>query len=144
MTDASTNMRIVSANPAVNRRETQLRIRAVEDQLDKLMAMGREAVQAAPLPAFTDSDVEEVGRLLVEGRMIRLPVHARLTVRTTVEEVKSKIFGTSQVFTHEADQIHTKLLRPLTVLQALEAGLIRRTANGWVWSEVAYERLANG
>jgi hypothetical protein len=78
-------MRIVSANPAVNRRETQLRIRAVEDQLDKLMAMGREAVQAAPLPAFTDSDVEEVGRLLVEGRMIRLPVHARLTVRTTVE-----------------------------------------------------------
>ena len=108
------------------------------------MAMGREAVQAAPLPAFTDSDVEEVGRLLVEGRMTRLPVHARLTVRTTVEEVKSKIFGTSQVFTHEADQIHTKLLRPLTVLQALEAGLIRRTANGWVWSEVAYERLANG
>jgi hypothetical protein len=135
-------MRIVSANPAVNRRETQLRIKAVEDQLDKLMAMGREAVQAAPLPAFTDSDVEEVGRLLVEGRMIRLPVHARLTVRTTVEEVKSKIFGNSQIITHEADQLHTKLLRPLTILQALEAGLIRRTANGWVWSEVAYERAA--
>jgi hypothetical protein len=95
-------------------------------------------------PAFTQADIEEVGRLLVEGRMIRLPVHARLTVRTSVEEVKSKIFGNSQLITHEADQIHTKLLRPLTVLESLEAGLIRRIERGWVWSEVVYERLASG
>jgi hypothetical protein len=80
-----------------------------------------------------------VGRMMVEGR-IRLPAHARLTVTTTVEEVRSKIFGTSEVFTHTADQLHAHRLRPFTVLEALEAGLIRRIPSGWVWSEVAYER----
>jgi hypothetical protein len=64
-----------------------------------------------------------VGRMMVEGR-IRLPAHARLTVTTTVEEVRSKIFGTSEVFTHTADQLHAHRLRPFTVLEALEAGLI--------------------
>jgi hypothetical protein len=89
-----------------------------------------------------------VGKLLVEGRL-RLPVHARLTVTTTVEEVRHKLFNTTtDVITHEADQIHTKLLRPLTVLECLEAGLIRRIPGGlgaaplWAWSEVAYERMA--
>jgi hypothetical protein len=84
-----------------------------------------------------------VGKLLVEGRMIRLPTHARLTVTTTVEEIKSKIFGNYEVFTHTADQLHTRLLRPLTVVECLEAGLIRRIERGWMWSEVAYERLAS-
>jgi hypothetical protein len=64
-------------------------------------------------------------------------------VTTTVETVRSKIFNTtSDVITHEADQLHTKLLRPMTVLQALEAGLIRRVERGWMWSEAVYERLA--
>ena len=75
--------------------------------------------------------------------MIRLPTHARLTVTTTVEEIKSKIFGNYEVFTHTADQLHTRLLRPLTVVECLEAGLIRRIERGWMWSEVAYERLAS-
>jgi hypothetical protein len=97
-------------------------------------------VAKAP-PAFSDSDVEEVGRLLVEGR-IRLPCHARLTVQTSVEEVRSKIFGTSEVFTHAADQVHSKLLRPMTVREAMEAGLIARIPSGWVWSEGAYQRLS--
>ncbi len=45
--------------------------------------------------------------MLVTGHL-RIPVHARLTVRTSVEEVTSKIFGNSQLITHEADQIHTR------------------------------------
>jgi hypothetical protein len=90
-----------------------------------------------------------VGKLLVEGR-IKVPVHARLTVTTSIEEVRHKLFNTtSDVIRHDADQLHTKLLRPMTVEEALEAGLIRRidssvrSERGWVWSEAAYERLAS-
>jgi hypothetical protein len=113
-------------------------------KVDTLVTGAVEATAevVAKAAAFPPDVVEEVGKLLVEGRMIRLPANARLTVRTSVEEVKSKIFGNSQLITHEADQVHTKLLRPLTVLECLEAALIRRTANGWAWSEVAYERMA--
>jgi hypothetical protein len=132
---------ILSANPSVRRREEHLlmlmraRLDAIDATLDKMVVVAQAA------PAFTDAEVEEVGRLLVEGKL-RLPTHARLTATTTIEEVRSKIFGTSEVFTHTADQLHTKLLRPLTILQALEAGVIRRTPNGWAWSEAAYERAA--
>ena len=114
------------------------RLDAIDATLDKMVVVAQAA------PAFTDAEVEEVGRLLVEGR-IKLPTHARLTVITAVEEVRNKLFNTTtEVFTHEADQLHTRLLRPMSILEALEAGLIRRVERGWVWSEVAYERLANG
>jgi hypothetical protein len=63
-------------------------------------------------------------------------------VTTTVEEVRSKVFGTYEVFTHTADQLHTRLLRPMTMIEALEAGLIGRIESGWVWRQVTYERLA--
>ena len=123
-------MSILSANPAVRKREERL-----------LIQLRLKQLEAA---AFTPADVEEVGKLLVVGR-IKLPPHARLTVITTVEDVRHKLFNTStQVITHTADQLHTRLLRPLTVLQALEAGLIRRVERGWVWSETTYERLASG
>jgi hypothetical protein len=136
---------ILPANPTRRRVEEALLVRArmeaIDAKLAKLVVEGGGQPSPTP-PAFTDSDVEEVGKLLVEGRMTRLPTHARLTVRTTVEEIKSKIFGSYEVFTHTADQIHTKLLRPMTVLQAMEAGLIARIASGWVWREHVYERLA--
>jgi hypothetical protein len=137
-------MVILSSSPTVIRREEALlrraRIQRIDAQLDHLLA----EVGASPSspPAFSDEDAAEVGRLLVEGR-IKLPTHARLTVITTVEDVRHKLFNTTtQLITHEADQLHTRLLRPLTVLEALDKGLIRRVPSGWVWSEVAYERLA--
>ena len=112
------------------------RLEALDAKLDVLVK------EVAARPLFSDDDVEEVGRLLVEGR-IKLPVHARLTVTTTVEDVRDKLFNTSsQLITHTADQLHTKLLRPMTILEALEGGLIRRVERGWVWSEATYERLA--
>ena len=138
-------MSILPANPARRRAEEAHLVRARLEQIDSKLARALVEVGGQPSltpPAFTDSDVEEVGKLLVEGRMIRLPTHARLTVRTTVEEIKSKIFGSYEVFTHTADQIHTKLLRPMTILEAMEAGLIARIASGWVWREHVYERLA--
>jgi hypothetical protein len=70
-----------------------------------------------------------VSRLLVKGR-IRLPIHARLPVTTTVEETRSKVFGSYDVFTHIADQLHTRFLRPMNILDSLEAGLIRRIERG--------------
>jgi hypothetical protein len=131
---------IHSANPTVQRREERLlreRLAAMDMKVNALVEVVAKAA------AFTDSEVAEVGRLLVEGR-IRLPAHARLTVTTTVENVRNKLFNTTyEVITHTADQLHTKLLRPMTVLECLEAGLIRRIERGWVWSEVAYERLAS-
>jgi hypothetical protein len=129
------------ANPTARRREEAVLIRERLRQMDeKVTQLAR--VWAETAPAFSPAEVDEVGRLLVEGR-IKLPTHARLTVTTTVEEVRHKLFNTTtDVMTHTADQLHTRLLRPLTVLEALEAGLIRRIANGWAWSEVAYERLA--
>jgi hypothetical protein len=128
------------ANPTARRREEHLLMRARLDAIDA--ALDKMVVVAQAAPAFTDAEVEEVGRMLVEGRL-RLPTHARLTVITTVEEVRHKLFNTTtDVMTHTADQLHTKLLRPMTILEALEAGLIRRVERGWVWSEVAYERLA--
>jgi hypothetical protein len=138
-------MSILPANPARRRAEEAHLVRARLEQIDSKLdrALVEVGGQPSPTPpAFTDSDVEEVGKLLVEGRMIRLPTHARLTVRTIVEEIKSKIFGSYEVFTHTADQIHTKLLRPMTILEAMEAGLIARIASGWVWREHVYERLA--
>jgi hypothetical protein len=136
---SSTDM-ILPANPTRRRAEEahliRARLEALDSKLDVLV------MEVAARPLFTDAEVDEVGRQLVEGR-IKLPTHARLTVITTVEEVRNKLFNTTtDVITHEADQLHTKLLRPLTVLQALEAGLIRRIPSGWTWSEVAYERLA--
>jgi hypothetical protein len=136
---------IHSGNATVNRREERLlreRLAAMDGKVNALMEMAREvAAKPSPPPTFSDSDVAEVGRMLVEGR-IKLPCYTRLTVTTTIEEITSKVFGTYDVITHQADQLHTKLLRPLTVLECLEAGIIRRIPNGWAWSEVAYERMA--
>jgi hypothetical protein len=129
------------ANATARRREEALLIRARLDRIDA--GIDRLVEVVAKAAAFSPDEIDEVGRLLVEGR-IKLPVHARLTVTTTLDEVRHELFNTTtEVMTHEADQIHTRNLRPLTILEALEAGLIRRIANGWVWSEVVYERLAN-
>jgi hypothetical protein len=128
------------ANPTARRREEHILMRARLDAIDA--ALDKMVVVAQSAPAFTDAEVEEVGRMLVEGR-IKLPCHARLTVITTVEDVRNKLFNTTtEVITHSADQLHTRLLRPMTVLEALEGGLIRRVERGWVWSEATYERLA--
>jgi hypothetical protein len=140
-------MSILSANPAVRKREEQLlahaRLQRIDAALDHLLAGRFGGGQPSPTPpAFSAVDVEEVGKLLVEGR-IKLPTHARITVITTVEETRSKVFGTYEVFTHTADQLHTRLLRPMGVLDALDQGLIRRIECGWVWSETTYERLAS-
>jgi hypothetical protein len=132
---------ITSANPTVRRKEEAHLIRERLRQLDeKVSQLARAWTETTP--AFTDAEVDEVGRLLVEGK-VRLPTHVRLTVTTTVEDVRDKLFNTSaQLIKHEADQLHTKLLRPLTVLQALEAGLLVRLGSNWLWAQAAYERLA--
>jgi hypothetical protein len=134
---------ILSANPTVRRREEALLTRArmdrIDSQLDYLLVEVAKA--PPPAPAFSDDDVEEVGRLLVEGH-IRLPCHVRITVTTEVGEIKSREFGTtSTVYTHTADQLHAHRLRPMSVREALKAGLIVRIPSGWVWSEATYRRL---
>jgi hypothetical protein len=134
---------ILSANPAVRRREERLlmqaRLAAIDAKLNTLVV----EVGASPSspPAFpTDLDIEEVGKLLVEGRL-RLPSHVKITVTTEVEEIKSKVFGTSTVFTHTADQLCCHQLQPMSIRAALEADLLVRRNGSWLWSEVTYHRL---
>jgi hypothetical protein len=133
---------ILSANPAVRRREEDLRIQArlkvIDAKLSHLLAESFGGAQAPP--DFTDGDVEEVGKLLVEGR-IRLPSHARITVTTEVEEIKSKVFGTSTVFTHSADQLCCHWLRPMSIRAALEAGLLAKLGGHWIWRADVYRKL---
>jgi hypothetical protein len=93
-----------------------------------------------PTPAFSDSDVEEVGKLLVEGRL-RLPSHVRITVTTEIETVRSKVFGASEVYTHTCDQLHAHRMRPMSIPAALKAGLLVKLNGSWLWSESAYRRL---
>jgi hypothetical protein len=130
---------ITSSNPTVRRREEahliRERLRQIDEKVDQL---ARVWVEKAPL--FTDSDIEEVGKLLVEGR-VRLPKYAKVTVVTEVEERKDKIFGTSTIFTHLADQLCCHQLQPMSIQAALEAGLLVRLGSNWLWCESAYRRL---
>jgi hypothetical protein len=133
---------ILSANPSVGRREEALLARArlerIDSQLDHILTMERGV--GATAPAFTDADVEEVGKLLVEGR-VRLPTHARVNVITEVETIKSKVFGSSEVFTHTADQLCCHQLQPMSIQAAVEVGLLVKPGGQWRWSEAAYKRL---
>jgi hypothetical protein len=131
---------ILSASPTVRRREenllAQARLKAIDAKLDMALREVGAVAPAFPQP----SDIEEVGRLLVEGR-IRLPSHARITVTTSIETVRSKVFGTSEVFTHTCDQLHAHRLRPMSILAALKDGLLVKLQGSWFWSEPAYKRL---
>jgi hypothetical protein len=133
---------ILSANAAVRRREEDLRVHArlkvIDAKLGQLLAERFGGPQAPP--AFTDSDVEEVGKLLVEGR-IRLPSHARITVTTSIETVRSKVFGTCELFTHTCDQLHAHRMRPMSILSALKAGLVAKLGGQWLWRENVYRHL---
>jgi hypothetical protein len=132
-------MSVLSSNPTVIRREERLLDRARMDAIDAKLDRLVEVV--TPTPAFTDADVEEVGKLLVEGRL-RLPSHVRITVITEVEEIRSRDFGTtSTVFTHTAEQLCCHRIRPMSIHSALKAGLLVRLNGSWLWSESAYRRL---
>jgi hypothetical protein len=133
---------ILSANPAVRRREEDLRVQARMKVIDAKLGQLLAEVGASPSspPAFTDADIEEVGKLLVEGRL-RLPSHVRITVTTEVEEIKSKVFGTSTVFTHTADQLCCHQLRPMSIQAALEAGLLAKLGGHWIWRADVYRKL---
>jgi hypothetical protein len=132
------------ASPTARRREeallTRARLERIDSQLDHMLrtTVGRGAAQAAPL--FTDADVAEVGKLLVEARMW-LPKYARITVITEIETIKSKVFGTSEVFTHTADQLCCHQLQPMSIQAAIEGGLLAKLGGQWRWSEATYKRL---
>ena len=130
---------IHSANATVNRREERLlreRLAALDVKVDRLV---REV--GAVAPAFpTDDDVAEVGRLLVEGRL-RLPKYARVTVTTEIETVRSKIFGTSELFTHTADELCCHALQPMSIPAAIECKLLTKVGGHWMFRADVYRGL---
>jgi hypothetical protein len=138
-------MAIHSANPTVQRREERLLIQArlaqLESKVDRaLLQAGTAKEVGATAPAFTEADVAEVGKLLVEGR-VWLPKYARVTVTTEIETIKSKVFGTSEVFTHTCDQLCCHQLQPMSIQAALEVGLVSKLSGFWRWREDVYRRL---
>jgi hypothetical protein len=130
---------IHSGNATVNRREERLlreRLAAMDMKVDRLVKEVGAVAPAFPQP----SDIEEVGRLLVEGRL-RLPKYARVTVTTEMEEIKDKIFGTSTILTHTADQLCCHQLQPMSIQAAIECNLLVRLGSNWLWCEATYRRL---
>jgi hypothetical protein len=129
---------ILSANPTIHRREERLlreRLQAMEAKVDVLVM----EVAKAP-PAFTDADIEEVGKLLVEGRL-RLPRYATYTVTTEVEERKDPIFGTSTILHHTADELFVHALQPMSIQAALERKLITKVGSTWLFRADTYSSL---
>jgi hypothetical protein len=130
---------IHSATPSVQRREERLlreRLAMMDMKVDRLVT--EVVTQVAAFHA--EADIEEVGRLLVEGR-VRLPRWARVTVTTDIEERKDPIFGTSTIFHHRADQLCCHQLQPMSIQAAIEGGLLVRLGSNWHWNEAAYKRL---
>jgi hypothetical protein len=140
----NTDMAVLIASPTARRKEEAIREEARKAAFDLTIAkLGGREVGESPSspPAFTDSDLEEVGKLLVEGR-VRLPCHVRITVTTEVGEITSRDFGTtSTVYTHTADQLHAHRMRPMSIQAALVAGLLVKLNGSWLWSEATYRRL---
>jgi hypothetical protein len=81
-----------------------------------------------------------VGKLLVEGK-VRLPRWAKVTVTTEIETRVDKIFGTSEIYHHTADQLCCHELQPMSIQAALEVGLLVKLSGQWLWSEAQYRRM---
>jgi hypothetical protein len=101
----------------------------------------------AVAPAFpTDADLEEVGKLLVEGR-VRLPRYATVTVTTEIEERKDPIFGTSEIYHHTADQLCCHALQPMSIPAAIECKLLTKVGKGpegqghWLFRADVYRQM---
>jgi hypothetical protein len=130
------------ASPAARKREEENRIRArlaaMDGRITALVALGVGA--EASILAFTHADVDEVGKALVEGK-VRLPIHARIAVETTVTEQRSRVFGNSTILTHTCDQLCAHQLQPMSIPAAIEAGLLAKVSGQWLWREDVYRKL---
>jgi hypothetical protein len=133
---------LLPAGRAERQREIEARERARVEAYDKAMLMmqGKGVAQATPAPAFTEADIEEVGKLLVEGRL-RLPKYARVTVRTELEETTSPIFGNSTIFNHLADELCCHGLQPMSIQAALEAKLLTKVGGTWMFRPDVYREM---
>jgi hypothetical protein len=114
------------------------RLAAMDAQVEGLARMMGVGAQA---PAFPQpSDIEEVGKLLVEGRL-RLPRYATVTVTTEVEERKDPIFGTSTILHHTADQLCCHALQPMSIPAAIERKLLTKVGSTWLFRADTYRSL---
>jgi hypothetical protein len=131
---------ILPANATRRRAEeaflVQARLKQLEVRLDNhLVEMGAAA------PAFpTEADIEEVGRLLVTGHL-RLPRYATYTVTTEIEEVRSKVFGTSEIYHHTADQLCVHALQPMSIPAAIECKLLTKVGGHWLFRADVYRMM---
>jgi hypothetical protein len=121
---------------AVNARETKVRLRAVEAQLDKLVAMGVEVEmgEAKASPLFDDSDVQDLAESLAEDRSW-LPhgSHVETTCIDTSTPLQ-KPYG--PVYTNTATTVSIQIIGAFTPRELLEQGLVTK---GGRWNHVAYE-----
>jgi hypothetical protein len=132
---------ILPANPTRRRAEEAHLIRARLASIDSKLDRALKEV-GATAPAFpTEADIEEVGKLLVEGRL-RLPRYAAVTVTTEVEERKDPIFGTSTILHHTADQFCVHALQPMSIQAAIERKLLTKVGQGhWLFRVDVYRTM---
>jgi hypothetical protein len=128
---------IPSANPAVNRRETQARLRAVEEQLDKLVAvMGRgEGATVPTSPTPTAEDAWNLACTLAEDGNRYLPHGSHIETRAVdITTPLQKPYG--RVYTTACTTVTIFPLQPMTPPEALLAGLLSTSGR---LNHVAYE-----
>jgi hypothetical protein len=114
------------------------RLAALDGKVTALVAMGVGA--AASILSYTEAEVAEVGKALVEGR-VRLPSYAAITVATEVEERKDPIFGTSTILHHTADELCCHGIQPMNIPAALECKLLTKVGTDWMFRADIYRTL---
>jgi hypothetical protein len=131
------------SSPTAHRKELahreRVRIEQLDQKLDLALAMVRMGA-GSNAPSTLDADIEEVGKLLVEGRL-RLPRYATVTVTTEVEERKDPIFGTSTILHHTADQLCCHALQPMSIPAAIERKLLTKVGSTWLFRADTYRSL---
>jgi hypothetical protein len=127
------------ATPAAHRRETQARMRAVEDQLDKLVAMGMGggAVQAAPQPTYTSEDAWDLAVTLASNGTEGLPRGSHVECKA-VDATTPLQRPYGRTFTTICTSVTLPCLPPMTPAQLLITGLVSASGK---FSPSIYERL---
>ena len=130
---------ILSANPAVRKREEALRIQArlkqLEAGIDVALEMAKE-VGASPLPTFDDYDVQCLAEALAEDHSW-LPHGSHVETRAEDNSTPlSRAYGPTYV--DRATSISLPIIGTYTPRQLLEQGLVTK---GGKFSPSTYERL---
>jgi hypothetical protein len=131
---------ILSANPAVRKREerflVQARLRQLEASIDRALEMAREAGSNAPSPTFDDYDVQFLAESLAEDRSW-LPHGSRVeTMAVETTTPLQRPYGPT--FVDRATSVSLPIIGTYTPRELLETGLVTK---GGTFQHHVFDRL---